>query len=135
MFPENGSVGHSRSRVSAKVLLTLFVRNHPHFLVLQVSEHKKVISFCHRSVAARSLVVRSDSFHSITPTREDIYDEDDRCHVCRRHRGAPFWLRGAAREAAGELMAVLQGAPPPWLAKVLGKEPLERARFEMDELE
>ncbi len=42
---------------------------------------------------------------------------------------------GSAREAAGELMAVLQGAPPPWLAKVLGKDPLERARFEMDETE
>lgn len=42
---------------------------------------------------------------------------------------------GSARETAGELMSVLQGAPPPWLAKVLGKDPLERARFEVDELE
>lgn len=41
---------------------------------------------------------------------------------------------GSAREAAGELMGVLQqGTAPPWLAKILGQEPLERARFEMDE--
>lgn len=43
---------------------------------------------------------------------------------------------GEAREAAGELMSVLQaGSAPPWLAKILGKTPLERARFEMDKFE
>ncbi|MEL6418970.1 MAG: dinitrogenase iron-molybdenum cofactor N-terminal domain-containing protein [Pseudomonadota bacterium] len=42
---------------------------------------------------------------------------------------------GNAREAAGELMGVLQGAMPPWLAKIVGKTPLERVRYEGDELE
>jgi len=43
---------------------------------------------------------------------------------------------GNARAAAGELMDVLQkGAAPPWLAKILGQAPLERARIEMDKSE
>lgn len=42
---------------------------------------------------------------------------------------------GNAREIAGELSAVLQGAPPPWLAKVLGHDPEQRVRFEMEDLE
>lgn len=43
---------------------------------------------------------------------------------------------GSARQAAGELMSLLQeGAMPPWLAKVLGKPPLERARFARNDFE
>ena len=41
-----------------------------------------------------------------------------------------------AREVASELKRVLQGsALPPWLAKVLGKAPLERARFDLSSMD
>lgn len=43
---------------------------------------------------------------------------------------------GNAREAASELMGVLQSESlPPWLAKVLGRSPLECARFEMNNVD
>jgi nitrogen fixation protein NifX len=42
---------------------------------------------------------------------------------------------GGAREVAGELMDVLSGSPPPWLAKVLGQSPEERVRFEVEDFE
>lgn len=39
---------------------------------------------------------------------------------------------GPARAKAAELQAVLGKAPPPWLAKVMGKTPEERVRFELE---
>lgn len=36
---------------------------------------------------------------------------------------------GSARDIVGELKGVLAGAPPPWLAKVLGRSAEDRARF------
>lgn len=43
---------------------------------------------------------------------------------------------GSARGAASELMGVLQGdSVPPWLAKVLGKSPLECARIQLSDVD
>lgn len=39
---------------------------------------------------------------------------------------------GSARERVLDLQQVLGAAPPPWLAKVMGKAPEERIRFEME---
>jgi hypothetical protein len=40
---------------------------------------------------------------------------------------------GDAVEAVAELKNTLATNPPPWLAKVMGKEAEERVRFERDE--
>ncbi len=40
-----------------------------------------------------------------------------------------------AREVIAKLQGVLAGSPPPWLAKIMGKRPEERVRFEQDEEE
>lgn len=39
---------------------------------------------------------------------------------------------GLAREKVSALQSVLGTAPPPWLAKVMGKTPEERVRFELE---
>jgi hypothetical protein len=36
---------------------------------------------------------------------------------------------GSAHEILGRLQQVLRGAPPPWLAKALGKSASERVRY------
>lgn len=40
-----------------------------------------------------------------------------------------------AREVVAKFQGVLAGSPPPWLAKIMGKRPEERVRFEQDEEE
>lgn len=37
-----------------------------------------------------------------------------------------------ARDVVGKLQQVLAGSPPPWLAKIMGKSPEERIRFQME---
>lgn len=37
-----------------------------------------------------------------------------------------------ARGVVGKLQQVLAGSPPPWLAKIMGKSPEERIRFQME---
>lgn len=47
----------------------------------------------------------------------------------------PIKLAGEepAREVIAKLQAVLAGSPPPWLAKIMGKSPEERIRFDREE--